>query len=32
MLKPDPLMQLYDRDLSVKYIMEVLKNETRKEK
>lgn len=32
MLKPDPLMQLYDRDLSVKYIMDVLKNETKKDK
>ena len=32
MLKPDPLMQLYDRDLSVKYIMELLKNETKKGK
>ena len=32
MLKPDPLMQLYDRDLSVKYLMDVLKNNTMKDK
>ena len=32
MLKPDPMMQLYDRDLSVKYIIDVLKNQTNKDK